>query len=323
MNVIKLILILVILSPTISIACDLCGCFIPRDTMVKGFRFGLAEQYSDFATLKLDGEEVSNPDGQKLNSWNTQFYANYYFNERLALQLNTPVLYKSFRRPEEGIMQSGTESGIGDVSVVGYYVPFQRKNPYSQFTWKVIAGIKFPTGNSDPLSEELEEHHHDDAAEERLAHDTEESGIHGHDIALGTGSYDGILGTDIFGRWNKTFVTGHVQYAIRSRGAFDYRFANDLIWYGGPGIYAVTNDTYSIGLQALLFGEYKKEDDLAGEKADDTAITTVYFGPVTLVGLGQGFLAEAGIGFPLSIDNSGLQSVPDYRIRAGITWQFQ
>ncbi len=316
MKVIKLILIFVLLSPCISIACDLCGCFIPKDTMVKGFRFGLAEQYSDFSTLKLDGNEILNPDDQKLNSWNTQFYANYHFNEKFALQLNVPVLYKSFRRPEEGITQNGTESGIGDFSLVGYYVPYQRKNPYSQFTWKVIAGIKFPTGNSDPLSEELEEDSGDDAT-------TQMSGIHGHDIALGTGSYDGILGTDMFGRWNKMFLTGHAQFAIRSTGAFDYRFANDLIWYGGPGIYVATNDTYSLGIQALLFGEYKGEDELAGEKADDTAITAAYFGPLALIGLGQGFMAEAGIGFPLYINNSGLQSVPDYRVRAGITWQFQ
>jgi hypothetical protein len=298
--------------------------------MIRGFQFGLAEQFSDFATLQFDSETVPNPDDQKMDSYNTQFYGNYHFNERFALQLNVPLVYKSFRRPEEGEIQNGTESGIGDMSLVGYYVPYQRKNPYSQFTWKLIAGIKFPTGNSDPLEEEQHEHdhaeepgHEEEHENERTAHLEEPSGIHGHDIALGSGSYDGLIGTFVFGRWNKAFVTGSVQYAIRTRGSFDYKYANDLIWFGGPGYYVAAKQNYSIGLQALFSGEYKGEDEIGNEKTDDTAITAAYLGPVALLGVGQGFLAEFGVGFPLVIDNSGLQSVPKYRIRAGINLQWQ
>lgn len=320
----KIILLLLFLSPTVTFACDLCGCFIPRDTMIRGFQFGVAEQYSDFATLQFDSHTVPNPDDQKLNSWNTQFYGNYHFNEKFALQMNIPVLYKPFRRPEEGEIQNGTESGIGDMSLVGYYVPYQRRNPYSQFTLKLIAAIKFPTGNSDPLEEELHEHDHEEEHEnERTAHVEEPSGIHGHDIALGSGSYDGLIGTSVFGRWNNTFVTGSVQYAIRTRGSFDYKYANDLIWYGGPGYYLATNQNYSFALQALFSGEYKGEDEIGNVKTNDTAITSAYLGPVALLGMGQGFLAEFGVGFPLVIDNAGLQSVPKYRIRAGINLQWQ
>src|SRR5262245_41027838 len=178
-NILKLLIIFAILSPSISLACDLCGCFIPGDVVIKGFRFGLAEQYSDFNTLKLDGVKLPNLTDQYMNSFNTQFYANYHFNEKYALQLNIPVLYKSFQRPEEGQIQDGTNSGIGDVSLIGYYVPYQRKNPYSEFSLKLIGGIKFPTGNSDALGEELNE---GDEGEVPVG---EASGIHGHDIALG------------------------------------------------------------------------------------------------------------------------------------------
>src|SRR5262245_6209384 len=98
----KSLFVLLILFPSFTFACDLCGCFIPRDTMIRGFQFGLAEQFSDFATLQFDSHTVPNPDDQKMDSYNTQFYGNYHFNERFALQLNVPLLYKSFRRPEEG-----------------------------------------------------------------------------------------------------------------------------------------------------------------------------------------------------------------------------
>ena len=45
------------------------------------------------------------------------------------------------------------------------------------------------------------------------------SGIHGHDLTLGSGSFDGIIGTGIFARWRQGFLTANVQYAIRSKGA--------------------------------------------------------------------------------------------------------
>src|SRR5205823_6450459 len=46
-----------------------------------------------------------------------------------------------------------------------------------------LAGLKFPTGDSSRLKEEFHEVEIPGAPE---------SGIHGHDLTLGTGSYDGI-----------------------------------------------------------------------------------------------------------------------------------
>src|SRR5206468_11511093 len=49
----------------------------------------------------------------------------------------------------------------------------------------LLTGIKFPTGGSSRLAEEFHEIEIPGAPE---------SGIHGHDLTLGTGSYDGIFG---------------------------------------------------------------------------------------------------------------------------------
>ncbi|HSE40083.1 MAG TPA: hypothetical protein VLH08_04900 [Acidobacteriota bacterium] len=264
-----------------------------------------------------------------------QLFANYHFNERLALQLNIPLIHRSFQRIEDESLQSGNEAGLGDILLVGYYVPFQRKNPYSQFNWKLIGGLKFPTGNSDPLAEELtEDDHHEEGGEEELPHiarafrshhEEEASGVHGHDIALGSGSWDMLIGSNIFGGNNKWFYTGNIQYTIRTRGDFDYQYANDLLWYGGPGYYVSTSQEWPVGLQALLTGEHKGEDHLGEEnrEAGDTALTSVYMGPMAIIGIKQIATVEAGVGFPLMIDNSGLQTVPKYRLRFGITWMFQ
>lgn len=312
----KIIALFILFLPGIVGACDLCGCFIPRDDARKGFQIGIAEQYSSLSNLYLEGDKVPNLADQYMNSSYTQVLINYRFNERYSLQMNLPLIRRSFQRVESGALQQGVESGIGDMLLVGSYVPFQRRNPYSQLRWKVLAGLKFPTGNSDPIGEEL---HEDSGAEPSGPL----SGVHGHDLALGSGSWDGLIGTELLGRNGKWFYSGHLQYSLRSRGHFDYRYANDLLWYGGPGYYLANKSQYSLGLQGLLTGEHKGEDHLGNEAQDDTAVTSLYAGPTVLLGIRQVVLAEVNLGFPLSIQNSGLQTVPKYRFRVGLTWQFR
>lgn len=307
----------VLLFPLISIACDLCGCYIPSGSKQSGFQVGLAEQYSSLSDLLLEGNEVDNRHDQYMNSSYTQLVVNYHLNEKATLQANVPLIYRTFRRVKEDVVETGTESGLGDVLLMGTYVPFQRKNPYSQFNWKLIGGLKFPTGNSDRIGEELEEGHE----EARVAH-VEESGVHGHDLALGSGSWDFVVGSAIYGQWDRWFAMGQAQYVIRTTGDFDYRYANDFLWYGGPGYYINSSMDWPIGIQALIAGEHKGEDTVTGEQTDDTAITSVYLGPAATIGIRNIATAEVGLGFPLMIDNSGLQTAPKYRVRLGLTWHF-
>ena len=67
-----------------------------------------------------------------------------------------------------------------------------------------------------------------------------ESAIHGHDLTLGTGSYDGIFGAQASLRYRNFFAeaNGPVHSAGRRR-AHDYHFANDVTWNAGPGYYLV------------------------------------------------------------------------------------
>src|SRR5206468_1386334 len=157
------------------------------------------------------------------------------------LQFNLPVIYRSFKRPDSaGGIDRGTESGIGDVSLLGTFVPYRKVAENFTFNWSVLGGAKFPTGSSDRIKEELNE------VEEPVG---PPSGIHGHDLTLGTGSFDGIVGTAIFTRWRRGFLSANLQYAIRSKGDFDYRFANDLTWMGVPGGYLAMNHAYTLALQ--------------------------------------------------------------------------
>ena len=318
-------------------ACDLCGCFTPQvaepqvDATEPGFYAGVSEQFTHFGTLQFDGGEVPNPTGQYLDSSITQLFAGYEINERFAVQLTLPVIYREFKRPEGFTIDRGTESGIGDLSILLRTVAFQYsfgggrtfdlsgKNPVAiehepDFTFSAVllTGLKFPTGDSSRLEEEFHE---------ITIPGAPPSAIHGHDLTLGTGSFDGIFGEQNSFRYKNIFAETNIQFTLRGDGDHQYHFANDLVWSGGPGYYFVRNRKTIVGLQFEMTGEYKDVDRFRGKVAEDTGITSVLVGPRIVVSSGR-WSAELAAEFPVLIDNTALQAVPDYRLRGGFSFHF-
>ena len=338
-----LTLILIAAGLTTGRACDLCGCFTPQLNAApqtgsslfpwweRGWYGAVSEQFTRFGTLQESGDEVPNPTGQYLDSAITQLVSGYQITSRFALQLNVPLIYREFKRPEGFEIQQGTISGLGDMSLLlktvffHYASPAERsfdvsgKNPVatvheSDFTVSAVllTGIKFPTGDSSRLKEEFHEVEVPGAPE---------SGIHGHDLTLGTGSYDGVFGQQTSLRYKNMFLETNLQFAARTEGAHDYRFADDLIWNGGPGYYLVRNANAILGLQFVASGEYKGRDRFRGAPADDTGISSVFLGPRVVASLGR-WSAEVSAELPVFIHNTALQAVPDFRLHGAISVQF-
>jgi len=287
------------------IGCDLCSVYAAMEAQGgngAGFFGGVAEQFTHFGTLQDEGHKIPG-EGQYIDSSVSQVFAGYNFNDRFGVQLNLSVIYRSYGSDT----MHGTESGIGDLSLLGTFTVYQNFSKHSSFSWTLLGGVKFPTGNSSKLAtpdEDLPE------------------GIGGHDLALGSGSYDGLVGTTLFGRWKRTMFTASVQYAIRTEGDFQHQYANDLTWFGGPGIYLALNDTYSLCLEGIVSGETKGKDTFAGVADEDSAATLVYLGPQLNFTWGSRLSATLGADLPVSRHNSGVQVLPDYRVRAAMTWRF-
>src|SRR5881296_1054795 len=96
------------------VACDLCAIYSAaqaRGEVGQGPFAGVAEQFTHFGTVQIDGERVGNPSGQYLDSSISQVFAGYNFNERIGLQFNLPVIYRCFKRPQGFEIDRGTESG--------------------------------------------------------------------------------------------------------------------------------------------------------------------------------------------------------------------
>lgn len=325
-------------------ACDLCAVYTARnikDVQGGGVTLGVYEQFTSFNTLQEDGRHIENTLHQSLSSSITQIYGRYDLTNEAAVQLNLPFISRDFKRAEGGMLQSGSESGIGDISLLGIYSPVKVQDGEMFFRLNLRGGLKLPTGDASRIREETEEGGMADMAgmtdEEMAAMDSGRSGpkhaghdhadeipsgIHGHDLALGSGSFDYIVGTSALVELGMYFAVADLQYTIRTEGDFNYRYQNDLNWSLNAGRYLYTDHEGTISLQAALSGEYKGMDVYLGEKATDTGVNSMFLGPEVDFTISESFFGVLGVDIPLFIDNTDIQAVPDYRLRAAISWLF-
>ena len=321
-------------------ACDVCAVYTATEVGERrtGFRLGVAEQVTNFTTLQRDGREVPNPGNEWLTSSITQVVLGYTFGPRVGVQLNLPFITRQFHRHEGDRLAHGDETGFGDLSLLAHVLAASHVTERSVFRFSVLGGLKLPSGSTGRLKEELSEGPATPAAlgtrtafaqhaaggsgggsADVHAH---VSGIHGHDLALGSGSVDGIFGGQLFWSWQRFFFTATGQYALRTEGDIGYRYADELSWTGGPGVFALLEHDHTLGLQAVVSGESKGKDSLRGVPADDTGVTALYAGPGVLFTWGSSLSADLTADLPVLQHNTALQIVPDYRLRGGLTWRF-
>jgi hypothetical protein len=296
--------------------CDLCAVYnssAARGESSRGFRLTLAEQFTRSATLQEEGSEIADPARQYRDSSITTLAVGYNFNPRLGVSLNVPYIHRMFRRAEGFAIERGTESGLGDIALVGRAGFLTKAEHEYSYSLSLLAGVELPTGDSERLREERDEIEVPSAPP---------SGVHGNDLALGSGSFDGIVGVAGHAHWRRLFFTADAQYFIRTRGDFGYRFGNELSVFAGPGIYVLFTEESTLGLQAGFTYESKSHDRISGEKRDDGIVTSWYVAPGVIFTWGEHFSVSLNVDVPLRIYNRAFQIVPDYRVRGGATWSF-
>jgi hypothetical protein len=288
-----------------SMACDLCAVYSATEAQGAGGGLygGVAEQFTYFNTLQSGGHKVAN-DGEYIDSLVSQVFVGYNVNRRFGLQFNLPVIYRAYGSDGGG---DHAEGGLGDVSVLGNVLLYEKMVEDFTVTVRALGGIKFPTGDSNRLNPSIPDF---------------ATGIGGHDLTLGSGSFDELVGSGAFGRWKRLFFTADLQYTIRSEGRFNYQFANDLSWNGGPGVYLVLGHQYTLAVQCNVSGETKGQDTISGVPTEDTAETIVYVGPQINATWSSRWSGQVGADLPVSIHSTGDQLVPDYRVHAAVTWRF-
>jgi hypothetical protein len=330
-----LLALLLALAASPAGACDVCATYTPCDecdvyrateeTRSKlGLRIGFFSQYTQFRTEQLNGEVQPNPFGEHLYSSISQVLVGWQFNRRFGVQANLPIIVRDWRRVlDYGRIQESTRGGIGDLVLLGNFLAWDRSGDDGLIRFDVLGGLKLPTGNAGFLAEEFDEEAPDGNGLSAPAHDGAiPTGVHGHDLAFGTGSVDGLIGAQVFGSWRRFFGSAMTQYKFTRTGAYDYRYANDLVWWGGPGVWLVLDPKYTFSGQAVLSGETKGQDEQQGVRYDDTGMTALYCGPAFAFTWGTSLNAEVAAMMPVVLNNTGYQLVPDFRLRAAIVWRF-
>jgi hypothetical protein len=319
-----------------SPACELCaiyGASTARGENGSGFVFTLAEQYVAQGTPQFESEpyELSK---DYLNSSYLHIVPTYNFSERFGVSLNLPYIHRDFRRTDlrfssSGITSSveeGTESGIGDLAAVLRLTVFKKQEMAWGVSVNVMAGVKFPTGNTDPIKDEVDQvriynelvgpgHFHD-------ALGVMSSGVHQSMISLGSGSYDGVFGLTANSRWDRWFLNAQAQYYLRTEGESGYTFGNEMIFSTAPGAYLLLSKTHTLSLAANVVYDSEARSSLDGQKSNATGMSILYAGPQVTFTWGRHFSVQGGADIPVWIQNNGFQNVPDYRAYGGLTWRF-
>jgi hypothetical protein len=328
-------LVTIPISPRPVAACDLCAVYTATIMQESGTGvwLGLAQQFTSFGTLRSGTDKVTNGSSEWLESSITQVVIGYNVSPRWGVQLNVPFVSRRFRRAgEDGIVKDDV-TGIGDASLVSHYDLVSEAYRHGIFVLRTHAGLKLATGDSDRLGRELAEHEDEEeghgdghgAGLGRPAHDGEThsvSGIHDHDLALGSGSIDGLVGASFLWTRDRFRLGGAVQYAVRSEGDFDYQYANDLIFSLTPGFFAALGHARSVSVGTQLSGETKGKDEQKGSDVDDSSITALYLGPRITLTEGAAVNFELGADLPVYQNASAVQIVPDYRLHLSVGVRF-
>src|SRR2546426_1826974 len=184
--------------------CELCAIYSASSAQgnsSRGFLFTVAEQYVSAHALQFEGKPVVYPfySDAFVDSSYTHLVPGYNFSARFGLSLNAPIIYRQFRRTEQlssgdSVDERGTVAGLGDVALIARLGLFQRNKMKSSINISLLAGIKFPTGDTARLDDEVRSAKADPLFSLPNHQHGSTGGVHQHDLTLGSGSYDGVFG---------------------------------------------------------------------------------------------------------------------------------
>jgi hypothetical protein len=146
------------------------------------------------------------------------------------------------------------------------------------------------------------------------------SAVEGHDLTLGSGSVDGILGTGLVYQDGNVYATAGAQYLLRSQGTAGYRYGDMLTWRVAPGYLFIHEDNRILGLQVNVSGEHHDPNRVYNLK-DHGYVDIIYAGP-EVVAQGENLSLGLGLDLPVKYRAEGRTLAPDYRARFHFNWRF-
>ena len=208
-----LVWLLILVLPSVTFACDICGCGVGNNYVgiLPEFHrhiFGLRYRYSSMLThVGVGGITTYLTTREKYNT--VEAWGGWNINENLRIMASVP--YSFNEKSNQDI--SRTKDGLGDITVSGYYQLLNSKHTVSdkllvQSLW-AGGGIKMATGKYNPLDKSSV---------------SESANL----FQLGTGSYDFSLGFMYDIRLQDAGINLSSNYKINTSNQYDYRYGNKL-----------------------------------------------------------------------------------------------
>jgi hypothetical protein len=305
-------------------ACDPCG--MNNSVQVPGvmnslrstglrpnvWTIGVSEQLSTFKVRGENELRTTDKDLELIRNLSvTQFTAAYNVSSQIAWQINAPLVVRNYDHFERFAKVHDTEAGLGDMSFLSTYSPYSFNDVESRIFVAGLGGIKAPTGDTGSLTQIVS----DDGSSAGTQ-------IQGRGLTLGTGSVDIPFGLVAYGRSGRLQMFSSAQYTIRTEGAADYRFADDLSWSAAPGWLFILGEEKSLATSLVVSGERKGGDHLNGKLLPKTAVNNVYMGPEVFYSVTGSVSVLLGVDLPISIDVGGAAVRPETRSRAMLSVAF-
>lgn len=146
--------------------------------------------------------------------------------------------------------------------------------------------------------------------------------VDGHDLSLGSGSFDWLGGTSLFAISGMNYFNGLIQYSVRQEGDYGFRYGDDLQWHFGPGRYLIQEDEQTVGLRLRFSGEWKRHDVEDGVGLDGTGFNRVFTGPELMATFGNRTFLSIGSDFLIVSESAGEGVLPHTRVSAVLSHRF-
>ncbi len=133
---------------------------------------------------------------------------------------------------------------------------------------------------------------------------------------------DYVFGGDVGARYGRWLARANLQYALRTRGDFDYRYGNDVQWTIGAGHYLLLTEGQTVALNVNFSGEYKYFDTFQGGHPEDTQSRILFLGPQISSSFQDRYSVDFRADFPVQEYGSAIQTLPAYRLRLSFLMRF-
>lgn len=315
-----------------AFACAACGDILSTDWKSQGISsspgFNADLSYSSlnqnqqrYGNRKASGAQINalNAAGQEIEAYTrTQIITaslnytsdNYGINVQLPFVSRAHGTYGNGPAAVGSSYTTSSDSSIGDVRVIGRYTGFSAEKSSG-----IIAGVKFPTGNTRAL----------------FTTGTNAGQALDSGLQTGTGSTDIIFGG---------YTTGAInQYGWFAQATVQHAFATDLA-LGGATYRPSDAYTLNTGIRHAVFGAkitpmlqlniIKRNADTGSSVPTDSLNgvpvsggTLVYFAPGAIINVGGGTSAYGFVQLPIYQSVNSLQLTPQYTFTLGLQQFFE